>query len=194
MLYFFFFFGKNIEVQKCGWKICHLSLTADRYVLLFIAHNSRRFWGCVLFIVDAKISPSCKSWKMQRRTFKYRSSSRDNAGWFPSRRDFFKPFVTELRLFFVYSFSLLQTQLYIFYEHTRYILSRRERSNNAFHEEFRPFSPSGNACEKMRRGSRFLAQMKETAGTVKFFLVYRFCSRSKHSVFLRAKYSAGLKI
>lgn len=28
------------------------------------------------------------------------------------------------------------------------ILSRRERSNNACHWEFRPFSPSGNACKK----------------------------------------------
>lgn len=31
------------------------------------------------------------------------------------------------------------------------ILSRRERGNNACHEEFRPFSSSGNACKKCER-------------------------------------------
>jgi len=84
-------------------------------------------------------------------------------------------------LFLAYSFSLLHSRdRASFTMHARYPF---KQGNNACHEELGR-SPTGNARKKCE-GAYVLprAQTKEIAGIVKFLSVFRFCSRTKHSVF-----------
>lgn len=67
---------------------------------------------------------------------------------------FFKSFVTEPRLFFVYSFSLLQMQPYIFYKHTRYPFKNVNEVITCAMENLGRFLPP-EMCAKNAKGITF---------------------------------------
>lgn len=178
-----YFFYRNIYIYK--WKDF-----SDSRQIRSIFYNSRRFEGRVLFIVDTdnEISPSPANHEKCRGIH----SNTDPAAA-TMRDDFLRDEISLNPLLpsHVYS-SFIPSRSYrhgrtsftnpVSFQDVNEVITRATR--NLGH-----FLPPEMRVKNAKSLTFSYEQTKETAGTVKFFLVYRFCSRSKRFVFF-SKYSS----